>query len=90
LELEVAMRFLALPAVLLLAAAAPATNVTPSGLKPVCKNPAIAEAASKRATPGIHPLSEEPPAQAYYAVMRTIDGCNRPQPVSERIDAPKR
>jgi hypothetical protein len=83
------MRFLAfIP--LLLVAAAPAAQTAPSSLKPVCKNPAVAEVAGPRAAPGIHPLSEEPPARGYYAVMRTIDGCNRPRPVSERITTPKR
>jgi hypothetical protein len=83
------MRFLVLTP-LLLVAAAPAKNVAPNGLKPVCKNPTLAEVAGARAAPGIHPLSEEPPARGYYAVMRTIDGCNRPRPVSERIDTPRR
>lgn len=66
-----------------MAAAAPqAPPATPG--KPACEDHAIMAAAKDKAA-GIHPLNQQPGARPLRAVVRVIDGCNKPMPVSERM-----
>ncbi|OYY78778.1 MAG: hypothetical protein B7Y43_04275 [Sphingomonas sp. 28-62-20] len=66
-----------------MAAAAPqAPPATPGKL--ACEDHAIMAAAKDKAA-GIRPLNQQPGARPLLAVVRVIDGCNKPMPVNERL-----
>lgn len=66
-----------------MAAAAPQSPPATPG-KPACEDHSIMAAAKDKAA-GVRPLSQEPGARPLLAVVRVIDGCNKPMPVSERL-----
>jgi hypothetical protein len=84
-EKEVVMRRFASPAMLLLIAAAPASQNAPNPAKPICQNAGLLNATDPKPKAGIHPLGEEPPARQVIAVLKTVDGCSRPVVVRENI-----
>ena len=69
-----------------LAGAAPAG--TPDA-KPLCQDTQTRLIAAKR-TGSIHPLGQEPNADAVLTVLRSENGCSRPVKVREDIGARKR
>lgn len=77
--------------VLALAAAdaPPATNAAPptADAAPICQE-AQSRTVVSTARRGPHRLNEEPRAEAFRAVLRSVDGCSRP--VKVRDDVPAR
>lgn len=69
-----------------LAGAAPAT--TPNA-KSVCQDAQTRVIAGKRAG-GVHPIAQEPNADAVLTVLRSENGCSRPVKVREDIGARRR
>lgn len=69
-----------------LGVAAPAR--TPD-LKPLCQDTQTRTIATKR-NRGIHPLTQEPNADAVLTVLRSENGCSRPVKVREDIGARQR
>ncbi|MDQ2878122.1 MAG: hypothetical protein M3R41_03475 [Pseudomonadota bacterium] len=67
-----------------LLAASPVNARTETAIKPICRNPGV-HAVAGRARPGAHALAAEPPARHIKAVVREIDGCNRPVVVADRV-----
>ncbi|MBR0552624.1 hypothetical protein [Stakelama marina] len=52
--------------------------------KPMC-NHARSTAADRDGSVRVKPLSQEPPADQYVAVLRTVDGCEKPIIVREDV-----
>ena len=74
---------------LLLVALASAAPAGTSDAKPLCQDTQTRPIAAKRAG-GIHPLAQEPNADAVLTVLRSENGCSRPVKVREDIGARKR
>ncbi len=75
--------------VLVALALSAATTGTPPPAKPLCPVSRI-EQADTQQKPRIAMLGEMPPAKHILAVLRTIDGCERPIVVSEQVGANRR
>lgn len=56
--------------------AAPPKN--PAAVRPMCENVRAILATGPAQKISMHPLTQEPPARQIKAVVRTIDGCQRP------------
>lgn len=69
-----------------LVGAAPATSFD---AKPLCQDAQTRPTAGTRAG-AIHPLAQEPNADAVLTVLRSENGCSRPVKVREGIGARKR
>jgi len=74
---------------LLLVAVASAAPARPSDAKLLCQDTQTRPIAAKRAG-GIHPLAQEPNADAVLTVLRSENGCSRPVKVREDIGARRR
>ena len=64
----------------LLSASAPATMLPRGRVEPACLTFQTRTVSGEG--PTVHPLRDEPPAQAFYPVVRIDDGCLRPTPIS--------
>jgi hypothetical protein len=89
---EATMR-LFVPALLSLAAPAALAAATPVPHRDLlghlqCAPPGALFAKGQESRAGPHRLDREPPAEAYYAVLRTIQGCAIP--ATMRTEPPKR
>lgn len=69
------MRLLLLAAATMIAAPALANGPT---VKPLCQDAKNRLVQQRGHTRGIHPLSQEPPANQTLTVLREQDGCTRP------------
>ncbi|MBW6524582.1 hypothetical protein KZ810_13830 [Sphingomonas sp. RHCKR47] len=74
---------------LLLVALASAAPTRAPDAKPLCQDTQTRLIAAKRKS-GIHPLGQEPNADAVLTVLRSENGCSRPVKVREDIGARKR
>ena len=74
---------------LLLALALSATTTAPPPGKPICPVSRIEQAGTQQ-KPHIAMLGAMPPAKHIVAVLRTIDGCEKPIVVSEQVGANRR
>ncbi len=74
---------------LLLVALIAAAPTRAPDAKPLCQDEQARLIAGKRAR-GIHPLAQEPNADAVLTVLRSENGCSRPVKVREDIGARKR
>lgn len=74
---------------LLLVALAGAAPATSSDAKPLCQDAQTRPTAGLRAS-GLHPLAQEPNADAVLTVLWSENGCSRPVKVREDIGARKR
>ena len=72
-----------------LSAGAVTPTAKPAPLKPICRNPGIVAVDSAKGI-GIRPLADAPPAQQIKAVVREIDGCNRPVVVKSEVGVRRR
>jgi hypothetical protein len=77
-----------MPMLLALALTA-ATTAAPSPAKPICPVSRI-EQADTQQKPHIARLGEMPPAKHIIAVLRTVDGCEKPIVVSDQVGANRR
>ena len=77
-----------MPLLLALALSAAATTAPPPG-KPICQVSRIEQAGTQQ-KPHIAMLGAMPPAKHIVAVLRTIDGCEKPIVVSEQVGANRR
>jgi hypothetical protein len=66
-----------------------ATTTAPPPAKPICQVSRIEQADAQR-TPHIAQLGDMPPAREIKAVLRTVDGCERPIVVSEEVGVNRR
>ncbi|MFA6124698.1 MAG: hypothetical protein WCS75_12210 [Sphingomonas sp.] len=69
-------------------AAAPAAR--PVAVKPICQHHDALLVGSAPPTVSIHPLGQEAPAQQIAAVLRTVDGCQKPLVVRAEVGTPRR
>lgn len=67
----------------------PDQSETPAAHAAACENAANIRAGTGKSF-GIRPLDQEPDARQLLAVVRTIDGCNRPIAVRERVGFQRR
>jgi hypothetical protein len=69
-------------------AAAPEART--AAVKPMCQHYGAIVASDTLPTASIRPLGQEPPAQQIAAVLRTVDGCQKPLVVRAEVGTPRR
>jgi len=74
---------------LLAVALTAATTAAPPPARPICPVSRI-EQADAQQKPRITRLGEMPPARHIIAVLRTVDGCEKPIVVSDQVGANRR
>lgn len=74
---------------LALSAGAVTPTAKPAPLKPICRNPGIVLADSAKGVRML-PLTDAQPARQIKAVVREIDGCNRPIVVNAEVGMRRR
>lgn len=62
----------------------------PVAVKPICQRHDAILVGSPPPTASIRPLGQEPPAQQIAAVLRTVDGCQKPLVVRAEVGTPRR
>ena len=72
-----------MPSVLLIAAAPPADKAEPGK---GCMNHGVDYAAGRPDPGGFQRLDQLPPANEYFTVIRSIDGCQKPVIVRYNVD----
>lgn len=73
-----------MPLLLVLALSAGAVATPPAPARPICLTSRIEQAEARQA-PRIARLGEMPPAKHIAAVLRTVDGCQKPLVISDEV-----
>lgn len=69
---------------------AAAPDAKTAAIKPMCQHYGAIVAGGPMPTASIRPLGQEPPAQQIAAVLRTVDGCQKPLVVHAEVGTPRR